>query len=249
MCTLSFLPEPEGYVVAMNRDELKSRAKASAPTIHLLGSVSAVYPQEAGGGTWIAATSRGNLFALLNWNHITGGGVGQPLRSRGEVIPSLLGEATPHNVEAGLRAADLRGFLAFRLFGIFPGEKEIREWRWDGKQLEVRWHEWVRNHWFSSSRSDARAEAARRKACEMMWREGIQDAKGWLRGLHASHLPDAGAYSICVHRNDAATVSLTEVQYRGAELAMTYRAGNPCSPQGVPATITIPVDTFSRATR
>ena len=240
MCTLSFLPENEGYVAAMNRDELKSRGVATAPAIHRMADMAAVYPREASGGTWIAATSHGNLFALLNWNLGIDGQLPEKLRSRGELIPSLLGEETAERVEVALRKTELRGIHPFRLVGIFPRERDIREWRWNGEKLSRQWQEWTRNHWFSSSRSDERAEATRRKACEMMGQEGGRQGREWLRQLHASHLPEAGAYSICVHRDDASTVSFTEVCCSETEIEMTYTAGNPCAPQGDSTTIRLP---------
>jgi hypothetical protein len=241
MCTLSFLPEDEGYVVAMNRDELKLREQAIGPGIYGVGPVRAVYPQEASGGTWISATSRGNLLAVLNWNLTNGSQFREKPKSRGEIIPSLLGEESPEQIDRYLRNQNLTRTLPFRLVGLFAQQREIREWRWDGERVNSRWHEWVRGHWFSSSRSDDRAEATRRKTCEMMWQEGSQRAKEWLRHLHASHLPEAGAFSICVHREDAATVSLTEVRCNRMEIEMTYVAGNPCAPVGGPSVIRLPI--------
>lgn len=249
MCTLSFLPEADGYVVAMNRDELKSRGVASGPAIHEIGDVSAIYPQESSGGTWIAVTSRGNLLALLNWNLAAVAQLPQKVRSRGEIIPSLLTEETAEETDRALRNGKLIGIHRFRLIGIFAREQDIREWKWDGEHLSSRWHEWARNHWFSSSRSDVRAEASRSRACEMMWQGASQEPSDWLRKLHSSHLPEAGAYSICVHREDASTVSFTEVQYRMGELAMTYVAGNPCAPKGEPSTVRISTRLLSRAAK
>jgi hypothetical protein len=245
MCTLSFLPATNGYVVAMNRDELKSRGAATGPTIHRIGDISAIYPKEASGGTWIAASSHGNLLALLNWNLAAAAQVPAQLKSRGAIIPSLLQEETPEKADRTLRNAGLKGTNPFRLVGIFPRDREILEWKWDGDRLNSGWHEWARNHWFSSSRSDVRAENIRRTACEMMWQEGMRSPSDWLRELHASHLPEAGAYSICVHRDDASTVSLTEVQCGALGLRMTYMAGNPCAFEDAPIAVGIPVESVS----
>ena len=246
MCTLSFLPEADGYVVGMNRDELKSRSVANGPEIHKTGEVHAIYPHETAGGTWIAANSRGNLLALLNWNLANIGQLPEKLRSRGVIIPSLMKEEAAEGTERALKTCQLVGVHPFRLIGIFASEQDIREWRWDGQNLRSRWHEWARNHWFSSSRSDVRAEATRNKACEMMWQGAGEPPVCWLRKLHSSHLPEAGAYSICVHREDASTVSFTEVQYCMDKLAMTYVAGNPCTPKGEPMTVRISTMPVSR---
>ena len=68
MCTLTFVPTTDGYLVAMNRDELRIRPVARAPRIHTRNGVEALYPTEPSGGTWIASNRYGNLLALLNWN-------------------------------------------------------------------------------------------------------------------------------------------------------------------------------------
>jgi len=51
----------------MNRDELRSRPRALAPKYFECNGVTAVYPSETLGGTWIAGNLYGQLFALLNW--------------------------------------------------------------------------------------------------------------------------------------------------------------------------------------
>ena len=73
----------------------------------------------------------------------------------------------------------------------------------------------------------------------MSWREDAPDLVAWLRSLHSSHIPDAGAFSVCVHRPDAATVSYTEVECGPRELRMSYLAGNPCEFTGTLSTVTV----------
>src|SRR6266702_5567457 len=68
MCTLTFIPTEDGYLVAMNRDELRSRPPALLPDVFEKHGVEMTYPRERSGGTWIACNGHGNLLALLNWN-------------------------------------------------------------------------------------------------------------------------------------------------------------------------------------
>src|SRR6266498_544658 len=42
------------------------------------------------------------------------------------------------------------------------------------------------------------------------------------------HEPKQGAFSICVHRNDAATVSYSEIVLDGGLATFRYAAGHPC---------------------
>ncbi len=241
MCTLSFIPNKVGYIVAMNRDEMKSRVTALAPSIHRANSLSCLFPQEPSGGTWIAANSRGTLLALMNANVPGNGTLPVKLVSRGELIPALLPEPAPQPMEETLKALLRPGMHPFRLFAIFPATHEILQWSWNGARLTSRPHEWIRNHWFSSSRSDSRAETERGRACEMSWHPDTPDALAWLRAIHSSHIPDAGPFSVCVHRDDAATVSYTEVACGPRELRMSYLSGHPCEFTGALSGISIPL--------
>jgi len=228
MCTLSFLPVKDGYLAAMNRDEQRTRAAALPPSVHHAEELSLLYPQEPTGGTWIGGNSRGNLLALLNWYSMVPGKLGQKTRSRGELIPQILGEKTAPATVRALEQIPLTGVFPFRLFGFFPEECMIREWRWDTASVATIAYEWSRHHWFSSSWSEERAAAERGAACERTWREGMVDPAGWLRELHAGHDPEPGPFSVCVHREDAATVSYTEVLWGREGLEMRYFSGNPC---------------------
>ena len=45
----------------------------------------------------------------------------------------------------------------------------------------------------------------------------------------AYHPPRRGAWSVCVHRREAATVSYTEVQLAAGEIRLLYVDGSPCT--------------------
>jgi hypothetical protein len=230
MCTLTFIPKPQGYLLGMNRDERLTRELALAPVPITTASLPAVYPRESGGGTWIGSNAAGITFALLNQNPGPQASVKE--RSRGEIIPALM--ESPHFSEAMRRfqQTDLRRLLPFVLVGIFPAEQIISQCQWDGNELKFLRIGWDVRHWFSSGVSDEMARKVRGSTCYESWRRRDAGSAEWLRGLHASHSPVRGSFSICVHRPDAATVSYTEVAYGGGELTMRYHAGHPCQALG-----------------
>jgi uncharacterized protein with NRDE domain len=91
MCTLTFVPAEDGYLVGMNRDELLTRPVALPPKVFERSGIEMVYPREPSGGAWIACNGQGNLLALLNWKGCESHNLGEKRRTRGLVIPQLIG--------------------------------------------------------------------------------------------------------------------------------------------------------------
>lgn len=225
MCTLSFIPKSGGYLVAMNRDELLSRGVAQPPTVRVLSGIQAVFPTDVEGGTWLAATEVGDTWALLNRN----GGRRSPRNSsRGQIILGAIAAEDPERIDGLLSEVGLFNFLPFRLFHVGLFRRVVREWVWDGETLNCTPHRWQANHWFSSGVSDQRAAERRRKYFEAGWSQRDAGQVEWLRTMHRSHGEEPGAFSVCVHREDAATVSYTEIDAGEAAVEMQYRAGSPC---------------------
>ena len=118
MCTLSFIPHLNGYGVGMNRDELRSRPCALAPRYFECNGVTAVYPSETLGGTWIAVNAYGQLFALMNWYSADTRTFTAKQRSRGEIIPQMIFDSDFRAAAPILVSSRLAGILPFRLIGI-----------------------------------------------------------------------------------------------------------------------------------
>jgi len=230
MCTLTFIPKPQGYLLGMNRDEQVTRELALAPEPITTSSLPLVYPRESGGGTWIGSNAAGITFALLNQNP---GPQSKPKeRSRGEIIPAILSSSRFPEAMRLFQQLNLRGMLPFALVSIFPAEQIISQCRWNEDKLQFLRIGWDVRHWFSSGVSDEMARKVRGSTCYEAWRRRDAGSAEWLRGLHASHSPVRGSFSICVHRPDAATVSYTEVSFTGSNLSMRYHAGHPCQALG-----------------
>src|SRR5204862_2558601 len=113
----------------------------------------------------------------------------------------------------------------------FPMTDEIVEWRWNLKQLVRKNHRWKSQQWISSGFDEPTAQRVRGK---MFQQAGCQHSAGsldWLRRLHRSHSPQAGPFSTCMHRADAATVSYTEVQVVRRSSTIQHICSAPCKSQ------------------
>jgi len=230
MCTLSLITRDSGYLLAMNRDETIERGAGDLPETYLLHGISVIYPSDGAGGTWISVNSAGNTFALLNSSAVLSDSLHcAKTRSRGQIIPTLGTSSSMTELNQELGVLNLKGILPFRLVGVFPSEKAIVEWRWDSGHFGFQTHGWELRHWFSSSLSDKEAENLRGAVCRDAQHESDAGSIGWLRRLHASHLGGPGPFSLCVHRQDAATLSYSEVTCTSDLVQMTHLRGSPCT--------------------
>jgi transport and Golgi organization protein 2 len=242
MCTVSFLPTLHGFYLAMNRDEKRDRSAALAPAVVELGRRRAIFPREPTGGTWISANDAGVCLSLINWHRIQR----EPkhdIVSRGIVVRELAGKSTTDEIANDVTKLPLRRLRPFRLITVVPEERRVTEWRWNLEWLILRNHEWQRQHWFSSGFDELRAERERQRVCDAAVaggddpgnasiRAGVNAAGyslKWLRQLHCSHAPKRGAFSICMHRADARTLSYTEVAVSKQRATMRYKSGPSCS--------------------
>ena len=226
MCSLSFQPTSGGFLLAMNRDEQRDRPLARPPSEHLVAGWRALYPSEPDGGTWIGGNERGIVLALLNW-------YARPARpesgtpGRGTLIPALLESISAQEISTRLTSLPLELIKPFRLVAFSGSKCSIIESRWDGHRLEAVPHLWEPGHWFSSGFDEPRASSIRAATCE---RHATPfSSKDDLLALHRSHHPEQGPFSLCMHRDDAQTVSCTLVEWTPSRLAMDYIDGPPCA--------------------
>jgi hypothetical protein len=227
MCTVTFSPRRSGYALAMNRDETFTRIAGLPPRSWKMNGRTVLCPAEPGGGTWISVNDTGTTLALINWyavgEQVKGRGV-----SRGEVVNTTGIAHTPGLVAEALARLPLPEINPFRLIGIFPATNEIIEWRWDLKKLASKRHHWSLQQWISSGFDEPAAQRVRGRVFQHARRQKSAANLDWLRRLHRSHLPESGPFSTCMHRQDAATVSYTEIVVSPHKAVMRYHAGAPC---------------------
>jgi len=225
------MPVSKGFHLAMNRDEQRTRAKALPPAVHRCGTHRALYPSEPSGGTWIGINEAGIALALINW-YSKPQLKAAPAFSRGAIIPRILTADLSGSAEGLIRELPMERLNPFRLIVICQKEQTVREFQSDSGTLSEIPHSWETNHWFSSGFEEPQVEIIRARTCAEMIRDSATDspqAPKILRNLHRSHAPEKGPYSICMHREDACTVSFTEIIVNNSKAAMSYHEGTPCA--------------------
>ena len=231
MCTLSFVPKASGFLLGMNRDEQRTRARGLPPGVRRCGELDVLYPSEPGGGTWVGINEAGVCAALINW-YARPQCTSEPAFSRGEIIPRLLSCDTLEKAERSLLRLPLAKLNPFRLILIKSRDNIILEYRSGGTGAERVDHPWSFGHWFSSGHDEASASRIRGDVCRDAAEASDAGTTSWLERLHASHDPEAGADSVCVHRDDAVTVSFTILEVSGVSASMSYHDRSPCESIG-----------------
>ena len=233
MCTLSWIRGSHGYSVFMNRDEQPTRAPGIPPTVHE-GPVRWIAPIDGQShGTWIGANDHGVTIAILNRWHES------PMRaegdwiSRGLLVTSLLGETDKDSVERRVRDEPLGRYQPFTL-AVFEVGRGALLLAWNGKDL-VKTQVVETGLVLTSSGFDQ--EKATRDRGELFQRWQAFDpaqptppshpTQEAFEAIHASHIPEKGPLSICMHRPEAGTVSFTRVDVRADSIEMTYVPGPP----------------------
>lgn len=228
MCTVTFSPRKGGYALAMNRDEKLTRIPGFAPARKTIDGCDILAPSEPGGGTWIALNEGGTTLALINWYAVDARINLNPI-SRGQIVNATCTSSTPEQAQRALVRMPLPRVNPFRLIGIFPATNEIVEWRWDLKKLVPEKCSWQTQQWVSSGFDERSAQQIRGKLFEKALGQKSACSRDWLWRLHRSHVPVSGPFSVCMHRDDAATVSYTEVAVLRRELTMRHHHGAPCT--------------------
>ena len=227
MCTVSWILRPDGYDVFFNRDELRSRRPAEPPRTDERDGVRVLAPRDGDhGGTWLAVNAHGVTVGMVNGYPPDCPPAPQPgKRSRGLLLLDLATSATTAAVRARLAEISLADYAAFTLVAFGRGEPVIAA-LWDRVRLTWRPAP-VTMPLCSSSHRTAEVEASRR-AVFARCPPAAGSPETWLPAYHAGHVPERGAFSVCMHRDDAQTVSYSHVVVDAARATFAYQPGPPC---------------------
>ncbi len=193
------------YGVYFNRDEMKTRPRATPPALVEDRFLSPIDPK--GGGSWISANKHGVIVALLNHWHLRASGT----QSRGKIVWNLAQETCGADVEQKLHAMPVQDYSPFILIAM--DSEHIRRWEWDGKELT---ESAVTNPSCSSSFEYENVRAAREQTFADLPSNSLQD-------LAVFHTEDSnGAYSVRMLRPDAQTWSRSLITINDQEVQWQY---------------------------
>lgn len=230
MCTLTIVPASDNRVrVAFNRDEQRTRSPAMPPQKVRADNRTVVLPIDpASGGTWLAVNDAGLVLALLNVNrgehHV---GI-KPVRSRGEIIPVLMGADSPSAALAAMEQSfDYRVFASFRL--VLIGQGVVADFRWDGVEPMVmsRLIGGTPQMFTSSGLGDHLVETVRRELFDDLFSGSSQTWEKAQESFHRHRWPGREHLSVNMSRDDARTVSFSTIDIGREHAVFAYNADSP----------------------
>jgi len=128
MCTVSFIPLKDKYIITSNRDEHISRPLSFKPEEFILSGVRLIYPKDPkAGGTWYAINEYGTVGVLLNGGFEKHESTGNYARSRGLILLDLISKSHSRKL---LDTINLENIEPFTL--VLFEKKQLLEMRWDG---------------------------------------------------------------------------------------------------------------------
>lgn len=230
MCTLTIVPLPDRRVrLAFNRDERRTRTAGLPPEQRRFGDREAVLPTDpVSGGTWLAVNDAGLVLAVLNVTPRSPAVATAGLRSRGEVIPTLLSLTSPASALGALeRELHFADFAPFRL--VMLGDGLVADVRWDGHQPMVM-NRLVGGSplmFTSSGLGDDLVEGVRRELFADLF---AGTADGWevaQDAFHRHRWQDRPHLSVNMERADARTFNHAVIELGDAGATFTYHADAP----------------------
>ncbi|OOE85528.1 hypothetical protein BZG73_07825 [Salinivibrio siamensis] len=231
MCTLTWLTSEQGFELCFNRDEARGRSRAIPPKVYQIAGTRVLMPIDPDGmGTWIAANEHGLLVCLLN--DYQGQPSVVPKRSRGQLVKSVARASDLSQVAAMVTEHEMTDFAPFTLLVFSPVNTDKTQhaacspvaWQWNGRTLQG-------IDCVPPVVSSAVVADDVRRTRSALLAAKLRDSSSSAHALldyHRSHEPVLGSLSVCMHREDASTVSLTHICVNADTASMYYYDGAPC---------------------
>src|SRR4026207_1041633 len=138
MCTVSFIPVKDKYIITSNRDEKLCRKIAVMPGMFEYNGQKLFFPKDTdAGGTWIVMKENGDAAVLLNGAFICHNAEPPYRLSRGIILLDIFSTEKPSVIFTKI---DLRDIEPFTL--VLLENNCLYEFIWDGtekycKQLSI----------------------------------------------------------------------------------------------------------------
>lgn len=222
MCTVTYLPTRNGFILTHNRDEAPGRSPKNIASRTLPNGTLLYWPPDTqAGGAWIGANDRGLCACLLNGAFVKHKHLPPYRRSRGLILIDFFEQNNP---ESFFQNIELHQIEPFTLLSFEP--TQCFELRWDGhekhfKSLETRdSHFWCSATLYSPELQKLRETVFRNWEKEQP--ESPELAKAILELHHHGSIGDPENNYVMNRQNRVQTVSITQIERKEHHIHIRY---------------------------
>ena len=219
MCTVTYIPQHKGFVLSSNRDETPKRATTP---IHkeVINGTKIIYPRDVKGGSWIIAGENKVLVCVLN-GALKKHSHNPPYKtSRGLVAKDMYRYETPLEF---IEKYDFNGIEPFTF--VIVSEKDVIDFRWDGKQKHISHINPGIGHIWSSSTLYDHAVQQKREALFLQFLKE-NNHKPDINAINTLHrngnIGDETQNFVMNRDNRVMTISITQVIVEENHITMNY---------------------------
>ena len=223
MCTVTYVPAPEGFTLTHNRDEAASRSLFTIERQKTKDGDTLLFPRDAtAGGTWFITSSAGKTACLLNGAFVLHQRQLPYRRSRGLMMLDFFDYPNPYDF---FEHYDFERIEPFTFLFFEPGK--VLEFRWDATKKYVKSLPANQAHFWCSATLYPAEMQAKRAAVFYDWLATQAAGKaanpeGILK-LHLKGSVGDPAYDFVMNRDGRVqTVSITQVLSRKKVARMRF---------------------------
>ena len=219
MCTVTYIPTPEGCIITSNRDEKITRERALSPQEYLIEGKKIIFPKDPkAGGTWVAH-SETKIIVLLNGaqeKHIP---KSKYRKSRGLVVLDLM---TAENTFDYWKTIDLTDIEPFTIVLIENNKLTQLQWNevekstteFDAKQFHI---------WSSSTLYSKEIREQRKEWFQNFIKVKTNPTPKEILDFHQFTESENKEFGLQINRNDVLkTISITQCKVTNDTIKMEY---------------------------
>jgi uncharacterized protein with NRDE domain len=223
MCTVSYLPTKNGFVLTSSRDEAVARPTLP-PAEYTYKNQKLVFPKdEIAGGTWIAASHQKRIACLLNGAFEKHKRSLPYSRSRGQV---LLESFDYQRITSFCESTNLENVEPFTLVLIdYNTDFELVEFRWDGTQKHQKAIPFAQSMiWSSATLYDASAREMRSMWFQNWLQKQTENTPAHILNFHTSkHGSDEKMDVLMQREGGLQTLSVSQTVVENGKTTFLYK--------------------------
>ncbi len=226
MCTVTYLPQPKGFVLTHNRDEAPSRSPKNIVREKTPAGNTLLFPRDTmAGGTWIATSRDGRTACLLNGAFVLHTRKLPYRLSRGLILLDFFDWEHP---DAFFTQYDLDNvepftFLFFEKSQPANDVQRVTELRWDGQNRHLKEYPPTAAHfWCSATLYPADMQLRREQVFREWLKKNTADPKSVLQLHRQGSIGDPENDYVMNRAGKVQTLSITQVMVDEKNAQMRY---------------------------